>query len=166
MRVILMGALLLLAGCDQPMTPEEKAANDARDIAMVKKAQAQAKPPIETVIPDPITWADMDKEDIAGASCKYAPGTSLGTRVIAMPEVAYVKIDGKMARLARDIGAQKLPMDTWTKYDGKAYSLKLNISGEGKSADDGTSNYDGSVLLEDAYGRTIYDGSGLAQCGE
>ena len=166
MRVLVLGALILLAGCDQPMTPEEKAASDARDIAMVKKAQAQAKPPIKAIIPDPITWVDIDQEDIVGASCKYAPGTSLGTRVIATPEAAYVKIDGKMARLARDIGAQKLPMGTWSKYDGKAYSLKLNISGGGKIGDDGTINYDGSVLLEDAYGRIIYDGSGLAQCGE
>ncbi|MXP25160.1 hypothetical protein GRI39_03765 [Altererythrobacter indicus] len=165
MRVLLLGALVFLAACGQTLTPEEKAASDARDIAMVKKAQEQAKPPLQAIVPDPISWADMEENDIAGASCKYAPGTSLGTRVIAMPEVAYVKLNGKLVRLARDIGAQKLPLDTWSQYDGKSYSLKLSISGDGRSAEDGTTSYDGSVILKDPYNRIVYDGSGLAQCG-
>ncbi|RKF23418.1 hypothetical protein D6851_02825 [Altericroceibacterium spongiae] len=164
MRVALLGAVILLAGCHKELTPEEQADKDRRDIAMIEKAQQSARPPLTEITPDSITYVDIEEHDLSGSGCNYAPGTSLGTRVIAQPEVAYMKIDGKMTRFARDIGARELPLGTWSKYDGLEYSLRLKISGEGRPAGNKTTNYDGSVILRDAFNRVVYDGSGLVQC--
>ena len=156
-------AALLLTGCDGGPSPEEQAAADARDVAMVEAAN-EVMPPLKQVTPDPILYPDIERFDLFGEACNYAPGTSLGTRVVARPSDAFFKIEGSVVRLAADPGSRELPMNTRTLYSGKEYALRLEIKGEGETAADGSTNYEGSVTLRDEYGRVIYEGSGLAQC--
>ena len=93
-------------------------------------------------------------------------GNRIGTRVIAREADAFVKIDGEIVRLAADPGSRELPMHTRTLYSGKEYALRLQIVEEdaGEPAPDGSTNYEGNVQLRDAYGRLVYEGTGLAQC--
>ncbi|MXO64539.1 hypothetical protein [Altericroceibacterium endophyticum] len=158
--------LLLLSACGEDLSPAEKAARDARDIAMVKEVQ-NSEPPLQPIVPDAILYPDLEKHGIAGEACNYAPGTSLGTRVIAMSEIAYMKIDGTMTQFATDPGAQQLPAGSWSKYDGRAYSVQLQIEGEGDEAlgSEAKTDYEGHVVVRDEYGRVVFDGTGLAQCG-
>ncbi|MBT2133774.1 hypothetical protein KK137_05450 [Croceibacterium sp. LX-88] len=155
---------MLLAGCGNSSTPEEQALKDARDVAMVEAAN-KAEPPLELVTPEPILLPDLERYDLYGDACNYAPGTSLGTRVVAREADAFVKIDGEVQRFAADPGSRELPLGTRTLYNGKEFSLQLEIRGEGEATPDGKTNYEGTVTLRDPHGRPVYEGTGLAQCG-
>ena len=162
-RVLALAALLL-AGCERELTPEEQAMADARDVALVKAAN-DVKPPLEQVTPEPIQFTDIERYDLFGAACNYAPGTSLGTRVVARETDAFVKIEGEVLRFASDPGSRELPLKTRSLYNGKEFSLRLEINGEGEPSGDETVDYEGSVELRDQYGRVVYEGTGVAQCG-
>lgn len=162
MRKVLAFAMVLLAACDSGPSPEEQAVADARDVAMVEEANG-ARPPLEPVTPEPILYPDIERYDLLGEACNYAPGTSLGVRVIAREADAFVKVDGEVQRLAADPGSRELPMRTRTLYNGKAYSLRLALNGPAVD-EGGAGDYEGSVTLRDQYGRVVYEGTGLAQC--
>ena len=163
MKRFAVAALLVLSGCDTGPTPEEQALSDARDVAMVEEAN-EVMPPLEEVTPEPILLPDIERYDLYGMACNYAPGTSLGTRVVSREADAFVKIEGEVHRFAADPGSRELPMHTRTLYNGKEYSLRLAINGEPEPESDGTTSYEGSVTLRDRYGRVVYEGTGLAQC--
>ncbi|MEO6388679.1 MAG: hypothetical protein ABIT16_03195 [Croceibacterium sp.] len=156
--VIGLGALVL-SGCGDTVSPADKKQQDDRAVAMVQAANDEM-PPIELVTPDPIQLPDIERFDLYGQACSFAPGTSLGTRVFAREADAFMKIKGDVQRLAADPGARELPMRTRGLYSGTNYSLRLQIEGEGK----GPGNYEGSVTLFDKYNRVVYEGTGLAQC--
>ena len=177
MRHILMlaGAVSLLAGCGNETPAEDPAASDERDVAMVEAAN-EVMPPLKQVTPEPIMLPDIERYDLLGQACNYAPGTSLGTRVIAREADAFLKVEGEIVRLAADPGSRELPMHTRTLYNGKEYSLRLQIDGvepderqidtvsAAEPAPPGGTNYEGTVQLRDQYGRLVYEGTGLTQC--
>lgn len=163
MRRVLIVAALLLAGCERELTPEERAIQDARDIALVEQANGSL-PPLRQVTPEPILYPDIERHDLMGAACNYAPGTSFGTRVIAREADAFMKINGEVQRFAADPGARELPQRTRSLYSGRTYSLRLGLEGEGDPADGDETNFSGRVTLYDANGRVVYEGEGLAQC--
>jgi hypothetical protein len=156
--------LLVLAGCEREPTPEEQALADAQDVAMVEAAN-QVMPPLKQVTPEPILLPDIERYDLYGEACNYAPGTSFGTRVVAREADAFVKIEGEVHRLAADPGSRELPMHTRTLYNGKEFSLRLAMEPEADAEAEGEkTDYEGSVVLRDQYGRVVYEGVGLAQC--
>jgi hypothetical protein len=157
-------AALMLAGCERDLTPEEQAQRDERDIALVEQA-SRVLPPLRQVTPEPILYPDIERHDLYGAACNYAPGTSLGTRVVAREADAFVKIDGEVLRFAADPGSRELPLRTRSLYNGRNHVLRLQIDADGEQAGMETVNFEGSVTLLDAHGRVVYEGSGLAQCG-
>lgn len=173
--VLIIGTALALTGCSRELTPEEQALADERDIALVQKAN-NAIPPMVPVTPEPLLLPDIERFDMLGEACSYAPGTSLGARVIARQADAFMKIDGEIERFAADPGARELPAHTRSVYHSKNYSLRLDLhddSGSEDSKADGVSendlsggrgNYEGSVTLRDPHGRVVYEGVGLAQC--
>jgi hypothetical protein len=158
----LAGVALLLTGCGDNASPDEKAAADERDVAMVEAAN-KAAPPVQLVAPEPILLPEIERYDLLGEACSYAPGTSLGARVIAREADAFMKIDGEIERFAADPGSRELPMHTRSVYNSKDYSLVLALTedtGEGEAR----TSYEGAVTLRDAYGRVVYEGVGEAQC--
>jgi hypothetical protein len=182
MRRVLMfaGASLALAGCGNELTPEEQAQADERDVALVEQAN-RALPPLVPVTPEPLLLPDIERYDLLGEACSYAPGTSLGARVIAREADAFMKIDGEIERFAADPGARELPAHTRSVYHSKNYSLRLelredsgaeaapeaDVAGEAPSEaapPSSEGDYEGSVTLRDAHGRVVYEGVGLAQC--
>jgi len=162
--VALLLALTFLAGCSDEQTPAEQAAETARKNALVEQGNA-ALPPPEPVIPEPITYPDIEEHDLSGAGCNFAPGTSFATRVIAHPEDAFVKVDGEIMRLAADPGASELPLGARSRYLGRTHELRLQLGGEGEQSGSETVDYEGTVTLLDRHGRLVYQGSGFAQCG-
>jgi len=167
----LAGAALLLFGCGNEVSTEERAAADERDVAMVEAAN-KAAPPVKQVTPEPILLPDIERYDLLGETCSYAPGTSLGARVIAREADAFIKIDGEIERFAADPGSRELPMHTRSVYNSKDYSLVLALRIDGADAetesggeiDSERDDFEGSVTLRDAHGRVVYEGVGLAQC--
>lgn len=161
--VFAVAALLLAAGCGSDTTPEERAAEAERDMALVERANATL-PPLDEVTPDPIAYEDIARHDLTVTGCNFAPGTSLGTRVIATDEAAHMKLDGEMVRFAADSGSRELPPGIRSRYLGKEQELQLALSQQDEPADEGAADYEGTVTLRDAFGRIVYQGSGLAQC--
>ncbi|OYX66534.1 MAG: hypothetical protein B7Y88_01430 [Sphingomonadales bacterium 32-64-17] len=157
---------LALAGCSQEPDPAEKAAEDKKIVEMVRAAN-DAPPPIEEVIPQAILYPDIEKEDLFGASCAYAPGTSMGARVIAREADAYMKIDDEMVRFAVDPGARQLANRTGSLYNGRQYSLRLQIEGDGSPDPNASEStlYQGTIWLRDRWDRNVYTGSGTVSCG-
>lgn len=160
---VALAALLVLAACEREPTPEEQAMADARDVAMVEAAN-DITPPLKLVTPEPILLPDIERWDLYGEACNYAPGTSFGTRVVAREADAFVKIEGEVHRLAADPGSRELPMHTRTLYNGKEYSLRLTMEPQGAAEGEETPDYEGTVILRDQWGRVVYEGTGLAQC--
>lgn len=164
MRRIAVLATFLLMACDSGLSSEEQAIQDERDVSMVVRAN-RALPPLKQVTPEPILYPDIERHDLFGVACNYAPGTSLGTRVIAREADAFIKIDGEVMRLAADPGSRELPLATRSLYNGREYSLRLAIESDGEQSGTETMDYEGQIVLYDAHGRSVYEGEGLAQCG-
>jgi hypothetical protein len=171
--LVLAAAALALAGCGDEVDPDEHTMADERDIAMVERAN-ETKPPLRIVTPEPILLPDIERYDLLGETCSYAPGTSLGARVIAREADAFMKIEGKIERFAADPGARELPTHTRSVYNSKDYSVVLALReasaepGEEPAQPPGGEggSYEGSVTLRDAHGRIVYQGTGLAQCAD
>jgi hypothetical protein len=161
----LLLAVALLAGCGDVPTPEEQAAEAARRIALVEKGNS-ALPPLEEVYLEPISYADVERHNLTGAGCNFAPGNSFGTRVVARPVDAHMKIGEDVIRLAADAGASELPAGARSRYLSGTHEMRLEVSGEGKPSAGGSDKVDylGTVTLVDEHGRLVYQASGLAQC--
>lgn len=157
-------ATLLLASCGDGLSPEEQAIQDERDIKLVEETN-DTPPPLKPVIPQAIGFPEIEQYDLFGKACNYAPGTSFGTLVVAREADAYMKIDGAMVRFAADPGARELAIRTRSVYNSLGYTLRLELEGEGEQSGPDQTNYEGTVTLRDGYGRVVYEGAGLAQCG-
>ena len=84
-----MAAVLLLAACTPEKSAAEKRAADDRAIAQVNAAQA-VKPPPTPIEPQPILFADIQKHDLFGAGCAFAPGDSMGAVLLTRAKIAYL----------------------------------------------------------------------------
>jgi hypothetical protein len=166
MRPWILLALVALSACgeDEP-TAQEQAEEADRSTAMVERAN-NTLPPLHEVTPEPIGAPEIERYDLYGAACNYAPGTSLGTRVVARESDAFLKIEGEVVRLAADAGARELPLRTRSLYNGREHVLRLRIVGGDEPAGTGAGDYEGAVTLFDQHGRVIYEGAGLTQCRE
>ena len=188
--ILLLAVIPLQAACSEDLSESERAAQDAQTVEMVRNANDQA-PPLREVVPAAILYPDIEQHDLFGQACAYAPGTSLGARVIAREADAYMKIEGEMMRFAADPGSRELPARSRTLYNARAYSLRLEIEGDGQPAEtdntavtsetgergetvemDGVSEtsaqselYAGTIWLRDRWGRVVYQGTGTVSCG-
>jgi hypothetical protein len=152
-----------LAGCGEELSPDEQARRNERDIALVEKAN-RAMPPLRQVTPEPLLYPDIERYDLYGEACSYAPGTSFGVRVFAREADAFVKINGEIERFAADPGSRELPMHTRSLYNSKNYVLRLRIGEDDEAKERAEGGYEGSVQLFDEFGRVVYEGTGVAQC--
>ncbi|WP_338244816.1 hypothetical protein [Aurantiacibacter hainanensis] len=149
------------------MSESERAEQDRAVVERVRNANETA-PPLVELVPEPILYPDLEAHDLLGQVCSYAPGTSMGARVIARETDAYMKIDGDMLRFAADPGSRELPAKTRSFYNGREYSLRLEIDDEVPSEDageDGSRFSAGTVWLRDRWDRVVYQGTGAVDCG-
>jgi hypothetical protein len=156
---------LLAAGCGAPdPTPAQQNARDEADIRAVEKAQEIPPTPITL---QPIGYPDIEKNKLYGAGCAFAAKDGgLGTLLLAKEQSAYIKIDGKLERLAADAGSPKLPTGARGKYDGKVHSLVLDIGeGEGQQSGMEAMTYPAELVVRNERDQVVYQASGAAQCG-
>ena len=155
-----MALMLTLAACAPQKTAAEKRAQEDRAIAQVNAAQT-AKPPPQTIAPQPILFADIQQHKLFGAGCAFAPGNSMGAVLLTRAKVAYLLIDDRPLRFASDPGSAKLPLDTYSRYVGKEMALSLTRSGEAA----GETRWSGHLVVTDPFDQVIYEADGQVQCG-
>ena len=160
MRLAIPVAVLALAACSAEPSEEERQ-------AAVAEVEANQAPAPETLALEGIGYPDIEKNDLYGAGCSFAPdGGGMGAVAIAMAEEGYLKRKGEILTFAADSGSKELPYLARSKYDGKAYSFSLAID-EASGAPRGmeTSDYSGELTVEDQYGGVVYQATGIVQCG-
>ena len=158
---VALGVLILVAGCGEKKSAAEKRAEDDRAIAQVNAAQA-VKPPPKPIDPQPILFGDIQKFDLFGAGCAFAPGDSMGAVLLTRDKVAYLLIDDRPLRFASDPGSAKLPLDTYSRYVGKEMALSLTRA---TGAADEATRWAGHLVVTDPLDQVIYEADGQVQCG-
>ena len=156
----IMAAVLLLAACAPEKSAADKRAADDRAIAQVHAAQA-VKPPPTPIEPQPILFADIQKHDLFGAGCAFAPGDSMGAVLLTRAKIAYLLIDGRPVGFASDPGSAKLPLDTVSRYVGKEMALSLTRASD--VAPDAF-RWSGHLVVTDPFDQVVYEADGQVQC--
>ena len=159
--LLALGLLALLAACAPQKTAAEKRAEDDRAIAQVNAAQ-EIKPPPKPIDPQAILFGDIQKFDLFGAGCAFAPGGSMGAVLLTRDKVAYLLLNGRPVRFASDPGSTKLPLGTFSRYVGKELALSLTRTGD--EAGEAT-RWAGHVVVTDPYDQVVYQADGQVQCG-
>ena len=117
--------------------------------------------PGPAVTPQPIGYPDIEANDLHGASCAYASGTSMAPLVIAFADEAVMKIDGEIQRFRVDAESEGAERGTRTRYLAADRVLLLTIERTGAE----TVNFTGTVRLVDGAGAELFASSGAVQCG-
>ncbi|WP_340587757.1 hypothetical protein [Erythrobacter alti] len=164
LRVTITGIALLATACGEAPPDAEIESENAAVVDRVREAN-EAGPPLGEVIPETITYPDIEANDLLGLACSYAPGTSMGVRVIARETDAYMKIDDEMVRFAADPGSRELPAKTRSLYNGRLYSLRLNIEEPMTEGEIEGTTHEGTMWLYDRWDRVVYTGTGTVNCG-
>ena len=124
----------------------------------------EADLPGPTVSPQPITYSDIEANELYGAGCAYASGTSMAPIVIASATEAVMKLDGQIHRFRADIESEGAASPANSRYLAPDRVLHLAREGEGSRAGEEAMNFDATVRLVDGAGAVLYETSGTAQC--
>lgn len=154
-RKLLISAALLgwLSACQQEqsdagMTAGEDSAPQPLDLA-------------------PVTFADIERENLFGAGCSFAPaGGGIGALAIAQNDAGYLKINDRVERFEADMNSAELPLGARQRYAGSAYSFKLQIEQvAGEKSGYETVNYPGRLIVRSEAGEVVFESGGVVQCG-
>ena len=161
--VIYPVAFLALTACTEEPATDQQASQDSVLAEQVRAAN-DASPPARELTPEPILDTDSEANDLYGPACAFAPGTSMGARLIARDADAWVKLEGEMVRLAADPGSRELSGGIRSLYNGREYSLRLEM-GEPETAE-ATVRPEGTMWLRDRQDRVVYTGTGAVTCSD
>ncbi|MBX7502668.1 hypothetical protein K3181_14600 [Qipengyuania sp. YG27] len=160
MRRLVLVCALALAACSNEPTEEERA-------AAVAEVEANQTPPPEQLELAPIRYREIEQHDLFGAGCSFAPeGGGLSAVALAMAETGHFLRGSELVTMAADKGSRELPYLARRKYDGKAYSMVLDLDeAEGEQSGEETSDYPATLTIRDANDEVVYRKPGMAQCG-
>ncbi len=160
MRRLVLVCALALASCSNEPTEEERA-------AAVAEVEAHQTPPPEQLELAPIRYREIEQHDLFGAGCSFAPeGGGLAAVALAMGETGHFLRGSELVTMAADKGSKELPYLARRKYDGKAYSMVLDLDeAAGKQSGEETSDYPATLTIRDANDEVVYRKPGMAQCG-
>jgi hypothetical protein len=161
--LIVLAALLATSCGKEEPSASEKARMDEADIAAVEAAQVPPPTPVE---PDPIGMPDIEKYDMYGAGCNFAPGKGIAAIALLQEQRAFMKLDGGIVVFAPDAGSGDLPLGAKGKYTAKAWSFVLDLaSEEGTQSGYETIDYPARLVLRNDHDQIVYQSDGTAQCG-
>ena len=160
MRVSIILLALTLTACSNEPNEEERA-------AAVVEVEANRIPPPEELQLEPIRYREIEKNELYGTGCSFAPdGGGMSAVALAMAETGHFLRGDKLITLAADKGSPELPYLARRKYDGAAYSMTLDLDeAEGEQSGEETSDYPATLTIRDASEQVVYRKSGIAQCG-
>lgn len=160
MRVSIILLALTLVACSNEPSEEERA-------AAVAEVEANRIPPPEELQLEPIRYREIEKNELYGTGCSFAPdGGGMSAVALAMAETGHFLRGDKLITLAADKGSPEWPYLARRKYDGAAYSMTLDLDeAEGEQSGKETSDYPATLTIRDASEQVVYRKSGVAQCG-
>ena len=160
MRKAVLMLAVALAACSSEPTEEERA-------AAVAEVEANRTPAPEELELGQIRYREIEQHDLYGAGCSFAPdGGGLAAVALAMADTGHFIRGDELVTLAADKGSAELPYLARRKYDGKAYSMVLDLDeAAGEQSGDETSDYPATLTIRDRYEQVVYEQSGIAQCG-
>ena len=160
MRISIILLALTLMACSNEPNEEERA-------AAVAEVEANRIPPPEELQLEPIRYREIEKNELYGTGCSFAPdGGGMSAVALAMAETGHFLRGDKLITLAADKGSPELPYLARRKYDGAAYSMTLDLDeAEGEQSGEETSDYPATLTIRDASEQVVYRKSGIAQCG-
>ena len=160
MRVSIFLLALTLVACSNEPNEEERA-------AAVAEVEANRIPPPEELQLEPIRYREIEKNELYGTGCSFAPdGGGMSAVALAMAETGHFLRGDKLITLEADKGSPELPYLARRKYDGAAYSMTLDLDeAEGEQSGEETSDYPATLTIRDASEQVVYRKSGIAQCG-
>ncbi len=160
MRVSIILLALTLTACSNEQNEQERA-------AAVAEVEANRIPPPEELQLEPIRYREIEKNELYGTGCSFAPdGGGMSAVALAMAETGHFLRGDKLITLAADKGSPELPYLARRKYDGAAYSMTLDLDeAEGEQSGEETSDYPATLTIRDASEQVVYRKSGIAQCG-
>jgi len=160
MRVSIVLLAVTLMACSNEPNEEERA-------AAVAEVEANRVPPPEELQLEPIRYREIEKNELYGTGCSFAPdGGGMSAVALAMAETGHFLRGDKLITLAADKGSPELPYLARRKYDGAAYSMTLDLDeAEGEQSGEETSDYPATLTIRDASEQVVYRKNGIAQCG-
>lgn len=155
---------LILAGCGDQQTAQEKSERDAAAVAAVEAAQDR-QPPVVLVTPEPLTADELKHAAFSGQRCTFRRDGAVDTRpVLAIAaKKGLLKLNGKPAVVAADTGSRGLPYGAHAKYSGRANAL--HIEKEGSALPGSTGEWRGIVTVTDQFERPVFTARGSFDCG-
>ena len=157
---VMLAALVVACGDGASSDP----AQDAADVAKIRATHDT--PPVMPIAPQRISYGDVEENNLFGVSCAFAPGNGMAVMMMAMPDRAYMKLDGEIVSFAADKGSARMPLGTWAHYDGREYAIRI-AEPEGEGPQDGIArvSWTGSIAVLDGKNRPVYEETGTLQCG-
>jgi hypothetical protein len=143
--------LALLAGCDAA-TPEDKAAQDARDVAWVEAAQ-KVRPPLQPLDPQPVSPVVRRVYKLTDAGCDFRPEGRAGADpvLVAGRWKAVLRLRNEPWVLAADGGSPEIAAGVRSKYAGRSHWAQLTQS-------------PASLTIHDRWNRVVYASRGSLAC--
>ncbi len=160
MRTNILLLAFVLAACSNEPTEEERA-------AAVAEVEANQTPAPEQLELGAIRYREIEQHNLFGAGCSFAPeGSGLSAVALAMSDTGHFLRGSELITLAADKGSTELPYLARRKYDGKAYSMTLDLDeGEGEQVGEEVSDYPATLTIRDTNEQVVYRKTGVAQCG-
>lgn len=164
MRAGLALLLLLpaLAACQQPAERGEPGGQETAEAA------PGGQSPVKALIPEPISFTDIEQNQFFGAGCAFIPeaGEGLDPVLYTIGERSLLKLEGTMIVLQASTGSAEFPYGTRDAYVGGGHSLSLTRGGgQGTLAGEESVSWPGSLTIRDPSGEEVYRSSGTLECG-
>ncbi|GAB5347635.1 hypothetical protein [Alteriqipengyuania sp. 357] len=148
---------------------EKSAEQERADAEAISQVIAQQTPP-----PIPLRLQPIGADDIAhnpalgeGAGCSFYAGRGEEPAFIMGGKGGFLKFEGSVHRLAPDAGSAAGPLGTNVKYDGREYSLRIDIDDGAREDGEGEGFWTApaKIAVVDGYDRPVAGGEGRVSCG-
>lgn len=159
-RTVALAALAgaLLAGCAK--SPTQKAAEDARDAAVVER---MSREPFKPIIPRAISPIDITRYGLDRPGCAFRKHGEQDPLFVADSDEGFMRIGGDLKRYAAKTESAQLPENARTTYVGLSSWVDLvRLPDAGTGGDQ--RHWPARILIHDAQERVAFMADGMVTC--